>query len=84
MTFAKKWLIVSLFAVFAASAAFAQQYQIIRAEYGADTRWVDVTQKLKQIASSDSSFRMGNSTFGVDPAPGVVKTLRILARSTSG
>ena len=84
MKFLRNSLIVVFFAVLYSSAAAAQQYQILRAEYGADNRWVDVTQQLKRIASSNSSFRMGNSTFGVDPAPGVVKTLRILARSSSG
>src|SRR4030095_15550106 len=77
-------LLVALFAIPFSSSALAQQYQILRAEYGADNRWADVTQQLKRIASSNSTFRMGNSTFGVDPAPGVVKTLRILARSSSG
>jgi hypothetical protein len=74
-------LMVALFAILLSTVALAQQYQIVRAEYGADSRWVDVTQQLKRIASSNATFRMGNSTFGVDPAPGVVKTLRILARS---
>jgi hypothetical protein len=56
------------------------EYRILRAEYGADNRWADVTQQLRRIASSDATFRMGNSTFGIDPAPGVIKTLRIMAR----
>jgi hypothetical protein len=73
-----------VFAILLAPVALAQQYQILRAEYGADSRWVDVTQRLKSIASSNTSFRMGNSTFGVDPAPGVVKMLRITARSLQG
>ncbi len=73
-----------IFALACTTLAFAQDYQIVRAEYGADSRFVDVTQKLRQIASNSSTFRMGNSTFGVDPAPGVVKTLRILARSQNG
>lgn len=62
------------------AAAFAQQYQIISADYGAGNQRVDVTQRLQQIAASNSTFRMGNSTFGVDPARGQVKTLRIFAR----
>jgi hypothetical protein len=77
-------LMVVVFAILLAPVALAQQYQILRAEYGADSRWVDVTQRLKSIASSNTSFRMGNSTFGVDPAPGVVKMLRITARSLQG
>ena len=60
------------------------EYRIIRAEYGAGNRWVNVTQRLKQIASSNATFRMGNSTFNVDPAPGVVKSLRILTKDPRG
>jgi len=66
------------------SAAIGQEFQIVRAEYGADRRWVDVTGQLRQIAATNTTFRMGNSTFGIDPAPGVVKTLRILARGRRG
>jgi hypothetical protein len=39
---------------------------------------------LKEIASQGNSFRMGNSTFGVDPDQGHVKTLRIYARGSNG
>jgi len=61
-----------------------EQYQILRADYGAGNRWVDVTQRLQQLASTDRTFRMGNQIFGTDPAPGVVKSLRIFARSPNG
>jgi len=60
------------------------QYAIRRAEYGADNRWVDVTPRLRELARGDVTFRMGNSTFGIDPAPGVVKTLRIYTRGPRG
>jgi hypothetical protein len=60
------------------------QYQILHAEYGTSARHVDVTQRLRDLARSNATFRMGNNTFGVDPAPGVVKTLRIYARGTRG
>jgi hypothetical protein len=72
------------FALVVTSAAAAQEYQIIRAEYGWGNQVVDVTQRLREIASSNATFRMGNSTFGVDPAPGHVKTLRIYARGSRG
>jgi hypothetical protein len=62
----------------------AEQYQIVRADYGAGNRWVDVTHKLRMIANSNQTFKMGNSTFGVDPAPGQVKTLRIFGRNSRG
>ncbi len=77
--------------VFASLAAFAQyqsgdegQYQIVSARYGTERHNVDVTARLRELAQSDTRFRMGNSTFGVDPDPGVVKTLRIFARGPRG
>jgi len=66
------------------SLALAEQYQIVRADYGAGNQRVDVTQKLQQIAASNRTFRMGNSTFGIDPAPGQVKNLRIFTRDSRG
>ena len=45
---------------------------------------MDVTQRLRQLARQDVQVRMGNSTFGVDPDPGVVKVLRIYARGPNG
>jgi len=60
------------------------QYQIVRAFYGTARRNVDVTDRLRQLAARDRTFRMGNSTFGVDPDQGVIKTLRIFARDRSG
>src|SRR5260221_5358243 len=53
------------------------QFQILRARYGTANHFVDVTARLKELARQDVAFRMGNSTFGVDPDHGVVKTLRI-------
>jgi len=60
------------------------QYIILHAEYGTERNHVDVTQRLRELASTDRSFRMGNSTFGVDPDPGQIKMLRIYTRDASG
>jgi hypothetical protein len=60
------------------------QYSILSAQYGTAARHVDVTNRLRQLAQTDRSFRMGNSTFGVDPAPGQRKVLRIYARGPNG
>ncbi len=60
------------------------EYQILQARYGTANRNVDVTQRLKQLAAQDRSFRMGNSSFGIDPAPNRVKTLRIFAKGRDG
>lgn len=79
-----RWFFSTTLVLVISTAALAQEYQIVRAEYGAGNRWIDVTRQLQEIAASNPTFRMGNSTFGVDPAPGVVKSLRILARDGRG
>lgn len=60
------------------------QFQILHARYGTAERNVDVTPRLKELARRDVNFRMGNDSFGVDPHPNRVKTLRIYARSDRG
>jgi hypothetical protein len=60
------------------------QYTIERALYGTDRNNVDVTNRLRELAARNVTFRMGNSTFGVDPDPGRVKTLRIYSRDRNG
>jgi hypothetical protein len=60
------------------------QYVILSAQYGTARRHVDVTNRLKEVARQDRAFRMGNSTFGVDPDEGRLKTLRIYARGPDG
>lgn len=62
----------------------AGQYQILHAEYGTARNHVDVTRRLQELARADRTFRMGNSTFGVDPDPGQIKTLRIYTRGPGG
>jgi len=60
------------------------EYQILQARYGTSERNVDVTQRLKELAHEDRTFRMGNSTFGEDPDRGRIKTLRIYTRGPGG
>ncbi len=56
------------------------RYRIQQALYGTSRRNVDVTERLRELARSDRSFRLTNELFGTDPAEGRVKTLRIYAR----
>src|SRR5206468_2856799 len=63
------------------SSSDSGQYVILSAQYGTARRHVDVSNRLKELARQDRIFRMGNSTFGVDPDPGQVKALRIYARA---
>jgi hypothetical protein len=62
----------------------AGQYVILSAQYGHERRHVDVTNRLRELARADRLFRVNNDVFGVDPDPGVVKTLRIYARGPNG
>ena len=66
------------------SFADSGQYVILSAQYGTARHHVDVTNRLKELARQDLTFRMGNSTFGVDPDKGQDKTLRIYARGPNG
>jgi hypothetical protein len=79
-------LLLAILAFAAAQSASADegQFQILRARYGTANHFVDVTARLKELARQDVTFRIGNSTFGVDPDHGVVKTLRIYARGPRG
>lgn len=60
------------------------EYEILQARYGTARRNIDVTDRLRELARQDRSFKMGNKTFGTDPDPGQVKTLRIHARAMRG
>ncbi len=60
------------------------QYVILNAQYGTANRHIDVTDRLREVARNYPSFRMGNSTFGVDPVPGQLKELRIYTRGSDG
>jgi hypothetical protein len=60
------------------------RYVILSAQYGTREHHVDVTDRLRELARADRPFRMGNSTFGIDPDHGRIKTLRIFARGPRG
>ncbi|MFG6458090.1 hypothetical protein [Roseateles sp. BYS96W] len=59
-------------------------FVILHARYGTDGAHVDVTGRLRDLARRDRRFKLENDLFGVDPAPGRTKTLRIYARDRSG
>ncbi len=57
--------------------AFAQSFQVLKAEYGADNRWLDVTERLQNLVRGEGLvFRVDAATL-TDPMPGVQKTLRV-------
>jgi hypothetical protein len=78
------FLMLALVALASLAAADEGQFVILSAQYGTERNHVDVTARLKELARQDVRFRMGNSTFGVDPDRGVVKVLRIYARGPNG
>ena len=51
--------------------------RIIRAVYGTRGRYVDVTDRVRQLAQDSHPFTASNETFGVDPYPGHQKQLKI-------
>ncbi len=81
---ARSLVAVMLFTALTCLTSVAQQYEILRADYGSGNQRVDVTQQLRAAVSNNAAFRMGNSTFGVDPAHGQIKTLRVFTRGPRG
>ncbi len=52
-------------------------FQVIKAEYGADNRWDDVTGRVQGLVRGNGvEFRVDGETLG-DPLPGIQKTLRV-------
>ncbi|MBL8302847.1 MAG: hypothetical protein JNM26_08760, partial [Ideonella sp.] len=78
------WWFVGACLVAGAAVAQPGGNQIISAHYGTAERNVDVTDRLKQLARENRTFKLGNDTFGIDPDEGRVKTLRIHVRTGNG
>ena len=57
---------------------------ILEARYGSAQQGMDVTQRVRELASSEAQFRVSNDLFGRDPHPNVVKSLRITVRGPNG
>ena len=51
--------------------------RISRATYGARGHYVDVTNRIRQLARDRQPFTVSNETFGIDPFPGQQKLLKI-------
>jgi hypothetical protein len=59
-------------------------WQVIRAEWGAGSRWADVTHTVRMLLSGNGSVKVNNMNMGGDPAVGADKVLRIHARNFQG
>ncbi|MFZ3216851.1 MAG: DUF3395 domain-containing protein [Candidatus Acidiferrales bacterium] len=59
-------------------------WQVMKADWGAGNRWMDVTYPVRILFSGNGLVRVTNANLGGDPAPGANKTLRIIARNSRG
>ncbi len=60
------------------------EFLILSAQYGNERHHVDVTERLKELAAHDRTFRVSHDSMRVDPAEGHSKALRIYARGPNG
>jgi len=69
-----------------AEEAAQRQWEVKRADWGAEQQRIDVTLRLRQVlfTNADGELRVDSVTLGFDPAPGQEKTLRILAENAAG
>jgi hypothetical protein len=59
-------------------------WQVIRAEWGAGNRWMDVTNPVRILLSGNGMVQVNNQNIGGDPAKGADKILRIQASNYQG
>ena len=59
-------------------------WQVLHAEWGAEGRRVDVTNRVRVMLSGNGSVKVNNTNLGGDPAEGERKILRIRARNFRG
>jgi hypothetical protein len=64
--------------------AGAPAWQVVKADWGAGNRWMDVTVRLRQLLTGYGFVKVNNANMGGDPAPGANKILRIAARDSRG
>lgn len=77
-------LVVIAFAGIGAMPAAAQQtWWVQSADYGSGNQRQDVTGTVKRLVNGPN-FKVNNANLGGDPAKGKDKTLRIVARDSSG
>lgn len=59
-------------------------WQVMQADWGAGSRRVDVTNRVRQMLSGNGQVKVNNTNLGGDPAVGADKVLRINARNSRG
>jgi hypothetical protein len=87
-----RMIYLPLFCLLAAScffstAARAQNgggWQVVKADWGAGNRWMDVTNQVRRLLNGNRPVFVTNDSMGGDPAYGAVKILRIRATNARG
>jgi hypothetical protein len=59
-------------------------WQVMKADWGAGNRWIDVTNQVRMLLSGNGMVKVNNQNLGGDPAVGADKILRIQARNNQG
>ena len=59
-------------------------WQVMKADWGAGNRWMDVTYQVRVLFSGNGMVKVSNDNMGGDPAKGADKILRIQARNSRG
>lgn len=59
-------------------------WQVVKADWGAGNRWMDVTVRLRRLLIGYGFVKVNNANLGGDPAPGANKILRVSARDSRG
>ena len=59
-------------------------WQVVKADWGAGNRWMDVTNQVRRLLNGNRVVMVNNDTMGGDPAYGAVKILRIQATGSRG
>lgn len=73
----KVLILLAGWALGATAQIMGPSFQVIKAEYGADNRWEDVTSRVQGLVRGNGvEFRVDGETLS-DPLPGVQKTLRV-------
>ncbi len=72
--------------LFAQGQGVGNRRELVRAEYGWGSQWIDVTDRVASLIREDYTlrFRVDNDTLGFDPAPDRDKTLRLYLRNRQG
>jgi hypothetical protein len=83
---------LALFCLLAASCFFSTSaraqngggWQVVKADWGAGNRWMNVTNQVRRLLSSNRVVMVNNDNMGGDPAYGAIKILRIQATNSRG